>query len=181
MTSQDTSRVVSLIAQWELGRSSGHILTPEELCRDHPELLEEVKGQLAKLEQFPTVREETKSFDPNSTIADRPPATTTTSSPSYPSIPNFSIERELGQGGMGVVYLARQVRLNRLVAIKMIRKADHLSEESMKRFRAEAETLARFQNPHVVHIYEVNEHNGQLFIVMEYIAGKTLRALFHSV
>src|SRR5207302_105255 len=60
-----------------------------------------------------------------------------------PAVPGYEVLRELGRGGMGVVYLARQIRLNRLCALKMVLAGAHSSPESARRFLAEAETIAR--------------------------------------
>ena len=73
----------------------------------------------------------------------------------FPQVPGYEILRELGRGGMGVVYQARQVALNRLVALKMIRTADLAGPEELERFRIEAEAVARMQHPNIVQIYEI--------------------------
>jgi serine/threonine protein kinase len=75
---------------------------------------------------------------------------------------------------MGVVYRARDLRLNRLVALKMIVAGAHAGSRERARFHTEAETVARLQHPHIVQIYEVGEHDRQLYIAFEYIAGRSL-------
>ena len=84
----------------------------------------------------------------------------------------YEIEAELGRGGMGVVYLARQTRLNRLVALKML--TGHYGADELERFRAEAETAAGLHHTNIAHIYEVGEHEGAPFYSLEYVAGGTL-------
>jgi hypothetical protein len=86
-------------------------------------------------------------------------------------VPGYEILGVLGRGGMGVVYQARQVGLNRLVALKMILAGHHAGAEARDRFRAEAEAVARLHHPNVVQVYEVGEHEGRLYFSMEYCPG----------
>jgi WD40 repeat protein len=96
------------------------------------------------------------------------------SGPRPPSVPGYEIVKELGRGGMGVVYLARQVSLGRLVALKMIRAGAGADAEELGRFRFEAEAVARLQHPNVVQVHEVGEHDGLPYFSLEYFEGGSL-------
>jgi formylglycine-generating enzyme required for sulfatase activity len=89
-------------------------------------------------------------------------------------VPGYEILCELGRGGMGVVYQARQLGLNRLVALKMIRAVEHASPTERLRFQIEAEAVARLQHPHIVQLHEVGEVRGQPFFSLEFCDGGTL-------
>ncbi len=91
-----------------------------------------------------------------------------------PALPGYVLLGELGRGGMGVVYQARQVGLNRLVAIKMILAAHHAGAHEVARFRKEAEAAARLQHPNIVQIYAIGEHAGLPYFSLEYVNGGNL-------
>lgn len=96
--------------------------------------------------------------------------------PPLPRIAGFEILDELGRGGMGVVYKARQVSLNRLVALKMLLAGPEAGADLLARFRTEAEAAARLQHPNVVQVFEVGQTEGRPYVVLEYIPGQTLSA-----
>jgi eukaryotic-like serine/threonine-protein kinase len=89
-------------------------------------------------------------------------------------IANYEILREVGRGGMGVVYLARQRGLRRLVALKMILAGRFASEVQRQRFQREAELAARVQHPNIVQVYEAGIYEGRPFLAMEWVSGVTL-------
>jgi WD40 repeat protein/serine/threonine protein kinase len=93
-----------------------------------------------------------------------------------PTVAGYEVLGELGRGGMGLVYQARQVGLDRLVALKMIKAGAHAGVEELERFRAEAQALARLQHPGIVQIYEVGEHEGQPYFALELVGGGSLKA-----
>jgi serine/threonine-protein kinase len=92
----------------------------------------------------------------------------------WPAVAGYDIVGVLGRGAMGVVYIARQRGLNRLVALKMILAGGHASDKELVRFRTEAEAVARLQHPNIVHIYEVGEQDGRPFFSLEYVDGGSL-------
>lgn len=91
-----------------------------------------------------------------------------------PAIPGYEITAELGRGGMGVVYLARQTRLNREVALKMVLGGGHASASDVLRFVAEAEAAAAVQHPGIVQAFESGQHGGLPYFALEYCPGGTL-------
>jgi serine/threonine protein kinase/Tfp pilus assembly protein PilF len=93
--------------------------------------------------------------------------------PVPPTIPGYEILGVLGRGGMGIVYRARDLRLDRQVALKMMLASAEATERS--RFRNEAQAVARLQHPHIVQIYEVGEQDGLPYICLEYVDGGSLR------
>jgi serine/threonine-protein kinase len=103
--------------------------------------------------------------------------------PPPPDLPDYEFPRNaagwpvlLGQGGMGVVYKARQKSLNRLVALKMILTSGPVLAEQRIRFRREAQAAAQLQHPNIVAVYEVGEHNDRPYLSMEYVADGSLAA-----
>src|SRR6202521_5380833 len=86
----------------------------------------------------------------------------------------YSIDRELGRGGMGVVYLAREVHLDRLVAIKLLPPERSGDPSLRERFLREARLAAKLSHPNIIPIHAVESANGFVFYVMAYIDGETL-------
>jgi tetratricopeptide (TPR) repeat protein/tRNA A-37 threonylcarbamoyl transferase component Bud32 len=96
----------------------------------------------------------------------------------WPLVPGFEILEQIGRGGMGVVYKARQISLDRLVALKMIRDGALAGSEQRARFRLEGEVVARLQHPNIVQIFEVGDFDGHPYCALELIEGASLaRAL----
>lgn len=98
----------------------------------------------------------------------------------FPAVPGFEILSELGKGGMGVVYEARQLGLNRRVALKMILPHGIHNEDAIKRFSVEAESVARLEHPNIVRIHEVGEVNGAPYFSLEFVSQGSLRGLMKA-
>jgi tetratricopeptide (TPR) repeat protein/predicted Ser/Thr protein kinase len=90
------------------------------------------------------------------------------------AVPGYQVLDELGRGGMGVVYRARQESLNRQVALKVIGAGAQAQAEEVARFHIEAVAVARLQHPHIVQVYETGESQGQPYLVMELVEGSSL-------
>jgi serine/threonine protein kinase len=92
----------------------------------------------------------------------------------WPAVPGYEILGELGRGGMGVVYQARQIGLQRIVALKMVLTGTQAGPKDLARFRAEAAAIARLQHPNIVQVYDVGESAGRPYFVLEFVAGGSL-------
>jgi ABC-type amino acid transport substrate-binding protein/tRNA A-37 threonylcarbamoyl transferase component Bud32 len=165
-----------LLSRWRATHQQGQPVSPVDLCRDCPELLPDLQQRIAEFETIERALNAagSPSLHDAATLAldTDGPADSTPLAP--PSVAGYQIMAELGRGGMGVVYQARQTKLNRLVALKMILSGGHASSADLARFRTEAEAIARLQHPNIVHIYEVGEHNGLPFLSLEFCAGGNL-------
>jgi eukaryotic-like serine/threonine-protein kinase len=140
---------------------------------------------------FPEDRESAEELsssdgDPAGTEADRtmfvrlPPDGPACRERPVPIIGGYEILCELGRGGMGVVYRARQVRLNRACVLKMILGGGHAGVEATARFLAEAEAVARLQHPNIVQIHHIGEADGLPFFELEYVPGGSLDRRLHG-
>jgi tRNA A-37 threonylcarbamoyl transferase component Bud32 len=184
------ARISQLLLHYEDLQAQGQAITPEDLCRDCPELLATLKHELQGRKDVKSLR------DPATQSEIKPPTTDSfeirgetgqggasadslrdraaQSEIKPPVVDGYEILGELGHGGMGVVYKARQVRLNRLVALKMIRAGALAGPESLARFPLEARAVARLHHPHIVQIYEIGEQDGQPYFSLEFVDGGTL-------
>jgi tetratricopeptide (TPR) repeat protein len=106
-------------------------------------------------------------------LMDEPPCRDATDG-KRPRLPGYDILGELGRGGMGVVYKARQLALNRYVAIKMILAGVHAGPEHQRRFRAEAEAIAKLRHPNIVQVHDYGVNEGYAYLALEFVEGGTL-------
>src|SRR5262249_28271915 len=94
--------------------------------------------------------------------------------PRTTAVPGYEILGELGRGGVGVVYKARQIGLGRVGALKRILAGAHAGTAQRSRFRTEAEAAAQLHHPNIVGVFEVGEHEGCPWFSLEYVAGRSL-------
>ena len=104
------------------------------------------------------------------TEPDRPPRDSSGAA-DFPRVAGYDLLEVLGYGGMGVVYKARHLRLNRLVALKMIRAGSLAKPEDLARFAIEAEAIARISHPNIIQIYDIGEVGGLPFVALELLEG----------
>jgi serine/threonine-protein kinase len=157
-------RVQELMAQWREHRRQGRNVPAEELCRDSPHLLEPFKREL---EALPT-----DSGAPTPTVFPVSPAPQT---PLPPEVDGHVILARLGHGGIGVVYRARDPKLVRDVALKMLRAGSWADDLERERFRREIAAMAQLRHPHIVPIFSQGEHQGQPYFTMSLIEGGNLK------
>jgi WD40 repeat protein len=162
------SRLSELLGIWEQAQDRGVELCPEKLCPHDDALLAELRRRIAWLRWV--------AGDPESPLQSTQKVAPAAAHDgrAFPEIPGYEILSELGRGGMGVVYKAWQVRLGRIVALKMIGSGTSAGPEELARFRLEADAVARMQHPNVVQIYDVGEHDGRPYFPLEFVEGGSL-------
>jgi serine/threonine-protein kinase len=167
------TRIDELLSRLEAARQQGQPVSPDEVCRDCPELRPEVERRLNALEAVGSL------LDTPSAAKQMPDVAVARSSAQAaaerrPDVAGYEILERLGRDGMAVVYKARHLQLNRLVALKLILAGAHAGAEALGRFRVEAEAVARLHHTHIVQIYEVGEADGRPYLALEFVEGGTL-------
>jgi serine/threonine-protein kinase len=153
-----------LLSIWQEQHRQGRDVPAAELCREHPDLTPELERRIEALRQMGDLAAQTaETLAPG--LRDAAPVGDGI------CIPGYEVLDTLGRGGMGVVYRARQTKLGRVVALKMILTGAHAAEADLARFRTEAVAIARLQHPNIVQIFEVGEHGGLPFLSLEFCPG----------
>lgn len=146
----------------------------EAVLRDHPDLAPELQ-ELWPAVQIAEELAQTDVLDAPKISAAAPDPLAQSSLP--PRIGDYDLLEEIGRGGMGVVYKARQRSLGRIVALKMLLDSPAISAEDLQRFRSEAKAAARLDHPNIVPVYETGEYEGRPYFSMKLIEGPTLAQL----
>jgi serine/threonine-protein kinase len=171
-------RLDELLSAWQEQQRQGRDVPAAELCHEHPDLQPELERRIEALRQLDGLAGQVaETLQPPAPPCEG--ATQVAGLRAAPAgnglcVPGYDILGTLGRGGMGVVYQARQTKLGRLVALKMILSGAHAGEADLARFRTEAEAIARLQHPNIVQIYEVGEQGGLPFFSLEFCAGGSL-------
>src|SRR5262245_23264297 len=130
--------------------------TPEEVCRDTPELLAVVRERLARVRGLDEQYEVLFGAQP-----ERGDLSLDRAEPAWPAIPGYEVKGVLGRGGMGVVYRARHLRLDRDVALKMLLAGEFASARELERFFLEARAIANLSHPNIVKDHDGSERQGR--------------------
>ena len=188
--SNDNPRIDEFLLEWEgaarcalfeqlLGvdlhfrKQAGQVVEPADYADRFPEFLEVIDRIFR--EPLDPSRDTDASLDPTQDAT--PPASSSQALRLPQQVGNYLLVEEIGRGGMGIVYRAKQINLKRYVAVKMILAGDFANDRELQRFRAEAEAAARLEHPNIVSVYEVGNDNGRLFFSMALVKGGSLSAL----
>jgi serine/threonine-protein kinase len=151
--------------------------TPEEVCATCPELLPQVRARWQKLCRLWADLD--ALFPTSPAQGGIPPAAP--EGTALPEVPGHEVRGVLGRGGMGVVYLARHLRLNRPVALKMLLAGAYAEPADRERFQREAEAVAALSHPNVVQVHEVGDVGGRPYFTMELVEGGDLAGQIQGV
>jgi len=160
----ETDPLLDLFEQWDERYGRGEDIAPESLGITDPVLLAELRERIKKQKWL------YEHLNPGAGPTDGA-AGVDESSPSFPGHETLG---KIGQGGMGVVYKARDLKLGRVVAIKTIAEAQYATREQLDRFVAEAVAVSRLQHPHIIHIHAIGEHEGRPYFSLEFAEGGSL-------
>jgi eukaryotic-like serine/threonine-protein kinase len=167
--------LVSILQAYLEAVDAGKKPDREDLLRQHPNLADELREFFAdneKMERFAKSLHKAHVFE--ATIGMDRPEEAKKSPARVRYFGDYELLEEIARGGMGVVYKALQVTLNRVVALKMILAGQLAGEHDVKRFHAEAEAAAKLDHPGIVPIFEIGEHEGQHYFSMAYVEGTSL-------
>src|SRR5262245_55648208 len=175
--SSEELRLEEALAEYLQAEEQGQPPGREIFLARYPDLADRLRAFLDNKERLEGVAGARNQATTGAEVTLSPavPATAALPASSGPAtVPGYELLEELGRGGMGVVYKARQVKLDRVVALKMILAGAHAGRDDLARFQAEAEAIARLSHPGIVQVYEVGQHEGLPFFSLEFCPGGNL-------
>ncbi len=175
--SLEDPRVIQRIKEYREAMERGETLSREELLAEFPYIADEVASCLDALE---IVQRIAPKFNQEEASADSPPSARR-GPPAAGRLGDYRILRQIGRGGMGVVYEAEQISLRRRVALKVLPFAAVLDPRQLQRFRNEAQAAASLRHEHIVQVYSVGSERAVHFYAMEYIEGQTLAQIISGL
>ncbi|MCI0358263.1 MAG: protein kinase [Planctomycetaceae bacterium] len=172
-TDAQRERLAMILDEYLLGLERGEPIEPEALLSRHPDVANQLHGYLSGLALF------------HQAVANRPPqsAMIVSGGPGLGGsglggqLGDFQLVREIGRGGMGIVYEAVQVSLGRRVAVKVLPFAAAIDEKQITRFKNEAQAAAQIDHPHIVPVFAIGQEHGIHFFAMQLVGGQSLAGL----
>jgi len=161
-------RLAQVLEEYLAGLEAGTPVSRTGMLAKYPELAEDLEGCLASLEFIKRATATSQAGDREEGLPGKP-------------LGDFCLLREIGRGGMGVVYEAEQVSLRRRVALKVLPFASVLDPRQLQRFKNEAQAAAALDHPNIVHIYSVGADRGVHYYAMQYIEGQTLAQVIQDL
>ncbi|MHB8970371.1 MAG: protein kinase domain-containing protein [Pirellulaceae bacterium] len=172
-------RLVDLIDQIAEQMRRGEVVSLETCVRQHPDDADRLRELFPALELMADLSR--VHGDSSVSAATDYPGAVTSASPLAGILGDFRIVREIGRGGMGVVYEAEQISLQRRVALKMLPYAAVMDARQLQRFQNEAVAAASLKHPHIVQVYSVGCERGIHYYAMEYVEGQTLAEVIRQL
>jgi eukaryotic-like serine/threonine-protein kinase len=169
------ARLVRILDRYLAALQEGAVLDKSALLAEHPDLAEDLEACLASLEFIR--RAEVRPVSPEAGQDSVGPI----ADPDLGTLGDFRIRREVGRGGMGVVYEAEQISLGRRVALKVLPFAAALDQRQLQRFKVEAHAAAQLHHTHIVPVFTVGVERGVHFYAMQFIEGRTLAGVISEL
>jgi eukaryotic-like serine/threonine-protein kinase len=171
--SADQERLARILDDYLVAIEQGKSVSPEELLAKYPDDAAQLRGYLSGLQLFHAVAGGAQQESGIAGGSSVPPALQT--------IGDYRLVREIGRGGMGVVYEAWQVSLRRRVALKVLPFTSGNDAKQIGRFKNEAQAAAQVQHPNIVPVFAVGEENGVHYYVMQLVEGQSLTSLLGAM